>query len=137
MRRSSRTSSAVIESASEQPAPQIGDQHGLVGIEQFRGLGHEMHAGQNDDVGIDVHRLARKGQAVADDVGDAVENLRRLIIMRQDDRVAAAFQRQMASMSRGVNGPLDGGNGVADLGVEFRRARRHRTGGQRRAAASI
>ena len=38
--------------------------------------------------------LAGQGQAVADDVGDAVEDLRRQVVVRQDDGVALALQRQ-------------------------------------------
>ncbi len=33
-------------------------------------------------------------QAVADDVGDAVEDLRRLVVVREDDGVALALQRE-------------------------------------------
>ena len=91
----------------------------MFGIEQLRRLGHEMHAGQNDDIGLDVHRLARKGEAVADDVGDAVKNFGRLIIMREHDRVAAALQRHDGVNVGSVERPLDGGNGVADPRIEI------------------
>ena len=53
-----------------------------------------MDAGQHNHLGVGRGRLAGKRQAVADDVRDRVENLGRLIVVRQDDGVALAFQRQ-------------------------------------------
>ena len=73
---------------------EVGNEHGLLRIEQLRRLGHEMHAGQHDDVRFGRHRLAGERQAVADDIGDAVEDLRRLIIVRQDDGVSLPLQRR-------------------------------------------
>ena len=87
---------------------EIGHEHGLLGIEQLRGLGHEVDAGQDDHPGIGAHRLARERQAVAGDVGDAVENLRRLVIVREDDGVALAFSARIASMSS-ANAPHSAG----------------------------
>ena len=72
---------------------QIRDQHGLVGIEDLRGLGHEMHAALHDDVGVDLAGLARKLQRVADEIGDAIVDFRRLVIVREDDGVALFLQR--------------------------------------------
>ena len=80
-------------SASEQPARVSGISTVLRRVQQLGGLGHEMHAGQHDHIGIHAHRLARQRQAVAHDIGDAMENFRRLVIMRQDHRVALALQR--------------------------------------------
>ena len=51
-----------------------------------------MDAGQHDHVGIGARRLARQCQAVADDIGDRVEDVRGLIVVRQDDRVALALE---------------------------------------------
>ena len=51
-----------------------------------------MDAGQHDHVGIRALGFARQCQAVADDVGNAVEDLRRLIVVRKDDGIAFAFQ---------------------------------------------
>ena len=87
-------SSGVIDSASEQPARRVGDQHRLRRVEQLRRLGHEMDAGHDDDARLARRRLARQRQAVADDVGDAVEDLRRLVVVREDDRVALALEPQ-------------------------------------------
>ena len=84
----------MIEAASEQPARRSGISTVFAGIEQLGGLGHEMHAGQHDHVGIGRRRLAGQRQAVADDVGDAVEDVRRLVVVRQDDGVALALQLQ-------------------------------------------
>ena len=72
---------------------QVGDQHALGGIEELGGLGHEVDAGQHDHLGIDLHGFAGERQAVADDVGHAVEDLRRLVVVGEDDGVALALER--------------------------------------------
>ena len=71
----------------------VGDQHHLVGIEDFRGLRHEVHAALNDDVRVRLGRLAGELERIPDHVGDAIVDFRRLIIVRQDDRVALALER--------------------------------------------
>ena len=98
----------MIEAASEQPALEIGDQHGLFGVQQLGGLGHEMDAGQDDHLGVGLRRLARQGEAVADDVGDAVENVRRLVVVRQHDRVAFPLQPQDRGDIVGQDRPFEG-----------------------------
>ncbi len=67
---------------------QIRNQHDLVGVQEFRGLGHEVDAGLHDDAGLGLGGLARELQRVADEIGDAIINLGRLVIMREDDGVA-------------------------------------------------
>ena len=67
-----------------------------------------MHAGQHDDIGVDLHRLAGERQAVADDVGDAVEDLRRHVVVAEDHRVAPALQRQDGVDVVGEHRPLHG-----------------------------
>ena len=52
-----------------------------------------MHAALDDDVGIDLGRLARELERVADEIGDAIVDFRRLVIVRQDDRVALLLER--------------------------------------------
>ena len=54
-----------------------------------------------------VDRLARQRQAVADDVGDAVEDLRRLVVVRQDDGVALALQLEDGGDVVGERRPFD------------------------------
>jgi hypothetical protein len=58
------------------------------------GLGHEVHAREHDHLGIDLHGLAGERQAVAHDIGHAVEDFRRLVIVGEDDGVPLALQRQ-------------------------------------------
>ncbi len=48
----------------------------------------------HDDVGLDMHRFAGEQQAVADDIGDAVEDLRRLVVVGEHHRVLLALQRE-------------------------------------------
>ena len=79
-----------------------------------------MHARQDDDLGIDLHRFPSQRQAVAHDVGDAVEDFRRHIIVRQDHRVPLFFQRQDRVDIVREHRPLDGRNDGSDLVVQLR-----------------
>ena len=47
---------------------------------------------QDDDIGVALGRLARERQAVADHVGHTMEDLRRLVVVREDHRVALALE---------------------------------------------
>ena len=85
---------------------EVRDQHGLFRVQQLGRLGHEVHAGQHDDVGIDLGGFARQQQAVADDVGDAVEDFRRLVVVREDDGVAASLQLEDGVDVVGEGGPF-------------------------------
>jgi hypothetical protein len=71
---------------------QIRHQYDLARIEQLGRLGHEMHAGEDDHFGIDLGCLACQRQAVADDVCDTVEDFGRLVVVRENDRVAGALE---------------------------------------------
>ena len=51
-----------------------------------------MHAALDDDVGVGLGRLAGELKRVADHVGDAMEDLRRHVVVRQHDGVARALQ---------------------------------------------
>jgi hypothetical protein len=53
-----------------------------------------MDAGKHGHVGVGRDRLAGEREAVADNVRDGVENLGRLIVVRQDHRIARPFQRE-------------------------------------------
>ena len=55
-----------------------------------------MHAALDDDGGVDLGRLARELQRIADEVGDTVVDFRRLVIVRKDDRVALRLSALMA-----------------------------------------
>ena len=82
----------MINSGERAARCKVGDQHGLFGIEQLCRLGHEVNAGEHDDVGIDLGGFAGEQQAVADDIGDAMKDLRRLVVVRQHHGVAPALQ---------------------------------------------
>ena len=94
-------------------------------IEQLGRLGHEMHAGQHDDIRFDRHRLAGKREAVADDVGDAVEDLRRLVVVRQDDGIALALEREDGIDVVRECRPLDGRDDPLHTVVKGRRGQVH------------
>ncbi len=64
-----------------------------------------MDTRQHDDISLGTRGLARERQAVADDVGDRVENVRGLIVVRQDDSVALLFEFQDRSDVIGEDRP--------------------------------
>ncbi len=99
---------------------QVRDQHGLVGIEDLRGLGHEVHAALHDDVGVDLRRLARELERIADEVGDAVVDFRRLVVVRQDDGVALLLERVDRLHIGREERPLDRRDHGLDALVEMR-----------------
>jgi hypothetical protein len=108
-----------------------------VRIQELRRLRHEVHAALHDDVGFHPSRFDRELQRVAPDIGDAMEDLRRLVIMRQDDRVAGILQL-VDRLDRGRHQrPLDRRDHLLDpliemrgraldLGRPFQRRHRHR-----------
>ena len=71
-----------------------------------------MHASEHNHVGFYLHRLAGQREAVANDIGDAVEDLRRLIVMCKNDRVASLLQRNDRINVVGESGPFDRGDRV-------------------------
>ncbi len=58
-----------------------------------------MDTGHDNDIGLRFLCLAGKGKAVAPDVGHAMEDFRRLVIMRQDDGVTFPLQASIARIS--------------------------------------
>ena len=77
-----------------------------------------MHAGQHDHIGIHLRRLARQGQAVADNVRDAVENFRRLVIVRENDGAARALELLDGVHILLHGGPFNGRDDVADALID-------------------
>ena len=71
-----------------QRAPRLGagDEHLFSGAEDLGGLGHEVHSGEKDDVGIDRLRPHRQGERVAQKIGDGLHFGRRVVV-RQDHGV--------------------------------------------------
>jgi hypothetical protein len=78
-----------------------------------------MDAALDDDLGVDLGRLLGELQRVADDVGDAVIDFRRLVVVRQDDGVALLFQPVDGGDIGCVDRPLDARDMVLDLLVEM------------------
>ena len=75
---------AVFEAAA---GVHVGQDDDLFGRQDLGGLGHEAHAAKGDHLGVGRRRLARQIEAVADEIGEVLD-LRLLVIMREDDRVA-------------------------------------------------
>ena len=71
---------------------EIGDEDGLVGREDRRGLGHEMDAAEHDRLRIGRRGLPRQPERVADVVGHVL-HLGHLVVVREDHGVALARQR--------------------------------------------
>ncbi len=68
---------------------EVGKQHRLVGGEDRGRLGHEVHAAEQDDVGVGGCGLAGKTEGVADVVGDVLD-LGDLVVVGEDHGVALA-----------------------------------------------
>ena len=79
---------AVLEAAA---GVHVGQDDDLFGRQDLRRLGHEAHAAEGDDVGVGRRGLARQIEAVADEIGEVLD-LRLLVIMGEDDRVALLLQ---------------------------------------------
>ena len=69
----------------------VGQDDDLLRAQDLGGLGHEAHPAKRDDVRIGRLRLATEIQAVADEVRNILD-IGRLVIMREDDRVAFLAQ---------------------------------------------
>ena len=79
-----------------------GNQHLLVGAEHLGGLGHEVHAGEQDDVGVYRLRLDREGQRVAQKVGRLLHFGRGVVMGQYDGALAALEFVDPAADLRGV-----------------------------------
>src|SRR5690606_10366868 len=74
----------------------------------------EVHAALNDDLLAHLRRLDGQLQAVAYDIGHAMIDLWRLVIVGEDDRVFLALEPVDLENQRRIEGPLDFGNFVAN-----------------------
>ena len=87
----------------------------FVRVQDLRRLGHEVDAGEDDDVGVGPGRLAGETERVADVVGDVLD-VGLLVIVREEDGVLLALQPLdlLEQVERGIDGFAD----VADIGEE-------------------
>jgi hypothetical protein len=79
-----------------------------------------VHAREHDDIDVDLGRLAREQEAVADDIGDAMEDFRRLVIVSQHHGVAAALQLQDRVDVLGECSPFERRDDAFDALIERR-----------------
>ena len=70
----------------------MGDEHRLVGIGDLGRLGHEMNAGEDDDLGGGFAGKPGELQRVSAYVGDSVKYVGCHVIVRQNDRIARCLQ---------------------------------------------
>ena len=98
-----------MEAASEQPARESGISTVLSGFRIFdvSAMKCTPHCTMMSD--FTLVASMRELQQVAADVGDAMEDFRRLVIMRQDDRVACFFRSLIALIEGAINGHSIGG----------------------------
>ena len=66
-----------------------------------------MHAAQNDDVGIGFGGIERQAERIADDVGNANENFRHLVVVGENYGVALALERIDRGDVWSVDRPFD------------------------------
>ncbi|MNV68180.1 hypothetical protein D3C71_1610120 [compost metagenome] len=85
-----------------------------------------MNAALDDDFGIDLAGVPGKLQRIADDIGDAVENIRGLVIVRENDGVALLLQPVDGMNVWRIDRPLDRRNEVLHPLVEVLRLARDR-----------
>ncbi len=62
------------------PRFERGDQHPLVGAEHLGRLGHEVHAREENRLGLDRLRLHRQCQRVAQEIGHGLHVGRRVVV---------------------------------------------------------
>ena len=96
----------------------IGDEHRFAGIEQLRRLGHEVNAALDDHIRVRLPCLLRELQAVAQDVAHTMENLRRHVVMRQDDGIPLALEVADRLDIRRMSGPFQRRDDALDAGIE-------------------
>ena len=74
-----------------------------------------MHTGLNDNLGIALGGLTGQSEAVADIVANAVENLGRHIVMRQDHSILLGLQPIDRRDQRGLQPPFQRRDPCLDL----------------------
>jgi hypothetical protein len=85
--------------------------------EYLCGLGHEVNTRLHDSVGLGFRSLARQLKRVAHEIGDAMKDFRRHVVMREDHRVLAAFDLVDSAHIGSMNAPLELRNDMGNLGV--------------------
>ena len=78
-----------------------------------------MHTRLHDDIGVNFGRLNGEAEGVAFEIADQIEDVRRHIIVGEDDRVFLGFERVDRMHERRVSGPFKFGNKLGDQRVEM------------------
>ena len=109
----------MIDSASEQPALRSGISTVFSGFSSFAVSAMKCTPASTITDGVGARRLAGQRQAVADDVADRVEDVRRLVVVRQDDRVPLALQLEDRGDVVGQDRPFERRHVAFDPAVEL------------------
>ena len=88
----------------------VGDQHALVRTQDRRGLGHEVHAAEDDRLGVGRGGLLGEPERVPDVVGDVLD-LGKLVVVGEDDGLARARERAHLVLERSGCSPAGAGRG--------------------------
>ena len=78
--------------AREHPAFSEGISTFFVGIEYLRGLGHELHAAEDDDVFVSLGSFAAELERVADEIRNRMEKRRLHVVVTEYDCVLLDFE---------------------------------------------
>lgn len=73
------------------PGVSIGEDDGLVGIQDFGGFRHEMNSAEGDDFGIGFLSFISEAEGVADVIGNILDGAD-LVIMGKNDGVLLLFE---------------------------------------------
>ncbi len=118
--RKSRTSAAVIDSASEHPAFMSGISTVFSGFKSFAVSAMKWIAGEETITDALLRAASRaRRQTVTDDVGDRMEDVRRLVVVREDDGVPLALQFEDRGNVLGQHRPFEFRHMAFDPGIEI------------------
>ena len=70
---------------------EVGENHGLAGIDDFRSLSHEVDAAKSDDVGLRLGRPVGEAERVAHVIRQLLD-LGSLVVVGENDGMALVFQ---------------------------------------------
>ena len=87
-----------------------------------------MHAALDNHIALGFGRFDRQLQAVANDIGNAVKNFRRLVIMRQNDGIFLFFQLVNGLDIGRKKRPFDRRNDAFDTFIKRRHIARQTVG---------
>ena len=118
---------------------EVGENDGLVRVNNLCGFGHEVNAAKDDDVGRSFRRLLRKAEGIAHIVGDVLD-FGDLVIVREDDGVELFFEGEDFAgegvVARARHRRADG-VGIGGAGLDFGRVNHGKSVGHIRVRRNV